>query len=240
MNPMFDPEALAARTAGRAVGLNRVYNFVYGWMAVALAVSGVVAWWMADAVQAQRIALSSGMLFGCVIAEVALVFVLSAAVMKLAPAVAALFFMVYAALNGVTLSVFLLVYAKATVQMAFFAAAGTFAGMALFGTLTKRNLSTVGRYAMMALIGIIVASLINLFLRSSGLDAIITYVAVAIFIGLTAWDAQTVRQVAEAEARGDVDAITANRLGLLCALALYLDFINLFIYLLRIFGRGRE
>ena len=240
MNPMLDPDALAARNASQSVSLNRVYNFVYGWMAIALAISGVVAWLVANAVRTRSLTLTPGMMLGCVLAELALVFVLSAAVMKLAPAIAALIFVGYAALNGVTLSVLLLAYAKATVQMAFFATAGTFAAMAIFGTVTQRNLSAIGRYGTMALIGIIIASLVNLFMRSSGLDAIITYVAVAVFIALTAWDAQKVRHLAEAEQHGEIDSTMANRLGLLCALELYLDFVNLFIYLLRIFGRGRE
>lgn len=240
MNPMLDPDALAARSASRSVGLNRVYNFVYGWMAAALAVSGVVAWMVANAAANGRLALSQGLLMGCAIAELVLVVVLSAAVMKLAPAIAALLFVGYAALNGVTLSVLLLFYAKATVQMAFFVAAGTFAAMALVGTTTRRDLSGVGRYAVMALIGIVIASLVNLFMRSTGLDAILSYVAVAVFVALTAWDAQKVRMLAEQEQSGSLDPATVNRLGILCALTLYLDFINLFIYLLRILGRNRE
>lgn len=239
-NPMLDPDALAAQSASRSVSLNRVYNFVYGWMAAALAVSGVVAWMVANAVMAGRMTLTPGLVLGCAVAEVALVFVLSAAVMKLAPAVAALLFVGYAALNGVTLSVLLLVYARATVQTAFFVAAGTFAAMAIVGTTTRRNLSSIGRYALMALIGVIIASLVNLFMRSTGLDAILSYVAVAVFVGLTAWDAQRVRRLAEAEQSGELDAATVNRLGLLFALSLYLDFVNLFIYLLRILGRNRE
>lgn len=240
MNPMLDPDALAARSASQSVSLNRVYNFVYGWMAVALAVSGVVAWMVANAVMDGSMTLSRGLVFGCVIAEFALVFVLSAAVMKLAPAIAALIFVGYAALNGVTLSVLLLAYAKATVQTAFFVAAGTFAAMAIVGTTTRRNLSGIGRYAMMALIGIIIASLVNLFMRSSGLDAILSYVAVGVFVALTAWDAQKVRLLAEQEQSGALDSAAVNRLGILCALELYLDFINLFICLLRILGRNRE
>lgn len=240
MNPMLDPDALAARSASRSVSLNRVYNFVYGWMAAALAVSGVVAWLVANAAANGSMALTPGLFMGCAIAELVLVIVLSAAVMKLAPAIAALLFVGYAALNGVTLSVLLLVYAKATVQMAFFVAAGTFAAMALVGTTTRRDLSGVGRYAVMALIGIVIASLVNLFMRSTGLDAILSYVAVAVFVALTAWDAQKVRMLADREQSGTLDSATVNRLGILCALTLYLDFINLFIYLLRILGRNRE
>lgn len=240
MNPMLDPDALAARSASRSVSLNRVYNFVYGWMAAALAVSGVVAWMIANAVVAGNMTLTPGLLMGCAIAELVLVLVLSAAVMKLTPAIAALLFVGYAALNGVTLSVLLLVYAKTTVQMAFFVAAGTFAAMAIVGTTTRRDLSGIGRYAVMALFGIVIATLVNFFMKSSGLDAILSYVAVAVFVALTAWDAQKVRMLANQEQNGTLDSATINRLGILCALTLYLDFLNLFIYLLRILGRNRE
>ncbi len=238
MNQMLDPDLLATRSESRAAGLNRVYNFVYGWMAVGLALSGLVAWLVADAALSGAFTLTPGTLIFCAVVEVVLVLVLSMAIHKLAPAAAAGLFLAYAALNGVTLSVLLLVYAASTIQTAFFAAAGTFAAMALFGTLTRRDLSTLGRVCSMALIGLVIATLINLFLRNSGLDAILCYLGVAVFVGLTAYDAQKVRHLADAA--GELDRPTVSRLGILCALSLYLDFINLFIYLLQIFGRNRE
>ena len=238
MNTMLDPDALAARSESRAVSLNRVYNFVYGWMAVALAVSGLVAWMVAQSVASGQFALTPTTLIVCAIAEVALVFVMSAAVMKLSAAAAALL-MVYSALNGVTLSVLLLVYDLGTIQTAFFVTAGTFAAMAVVGTTVKRDLSAIARYGLMILIGIIIASLVNMFMKSEGLNALISYVAVLVFVGLTAYDAQKVRHLAEAEGTG-LDRATTNKLGLLCALSLYLDFINLFIYLVQILGRNRE
>ena len=146
--------------------------------------------------------------------------------------------MVYAALNGVTLSVLLLVYSIGTIQTAFFATAGTFAAMAVFGTVTKRNLDMVGRIAFMALIGLIIASLVNIFMRNSGLDALLCYVGVGIFVALTAYDAQKIRELADNAHR--LDSATVARLGILGALQLYLDFINLFIYLVQILGRNRE
>ena len=238
MNQMLDPDLLATRSESRAAGLNRVYNFVYGWMTVGLALSGLVAWLVAGAVREGSFPLSSGAFMLCAIVEVALVFVLSLAINKLSPMVAALLFLAYAALNGVTLSVLLLFYAATTIQTAFFVAAGTFAAMALFGTLTRRDLSFVGRLCFMALFGIIIASLVNLFLRNSGLDALLCYLGVAVFVGLTAYDAQKVRRLADAA--GELDQPTVSRLGILCALALYLDFINLFIYLVQLLGRNRE
>lgn len=238
MKPMMDPDALAMRNEARAVGVNRVYNFIYGWMAAGLAVSGLVAWMVANAVATGSFQLSSGTLIVCLVAEIALVFALSFAIHKLAPMAAAALFMVYAALNGVTLSILLLVYDIGTIQTAFFATAGTFAAMAVFGTVTKRDLSTLGRVCMMAVIGLIVASLVNVFMRNSGLQAVICYVGVAAFVGLTAYDAQKVRELADAADR--LDAPTVARLGILGALQLYLDFINLFIYLVQILGRSRE
>lgn len=238
MNPIFDNDSVAMRGESRAVSVNRIYNFVYGWMAAGLAVSGVVAWMVANAVESGSFQLTQGTLIVCAIAEVALVFALSFAINKIAPAAAAVLFMVYAALNGVTLSVLLLVYAIGTIQTAFFATAGTFAAMAVFGTVTKRNLNMVGRIAFMALIGLLIASLVNIFMRNSGLDALLCYVGVGIFVALTAYDAQKIRELADNAHR--LDSATVARLGILGALQLYLDFINLFIYLVQILGRNRE
>ncbi len=234
---MYNPDALAARSAGMATSINRVYNFVYGWMTVALVVSGLVAWMVSQAVMTGTLQLSNGLLMGCAIAEVAIVFFFSAMIQKLQPAIAALIFLVYSALNGVTLSVLLLVYTAATIQTAFFVTAGTFAAMALFGTLTKRNLSMVGRLCFMALIGIVIATIVNFFMRSSGLDYAICLIGVGVFVGLTAHDAQSVRRLAEQE--GTMDSATVNKLGLLCALSLYLDFVNLFIMIARLLGDRR-
>ncbi len=234
---MYNPDALASRSVERATSINRVYNFVYGWMTVALVVSGVVAWMVAQAVMTGTLVLSSGLLMVCCLAEVALVFFFSAMVQKLQPAIAALIFLAYSALNGVTLSVFLLVYTAATIQMAFFVTAGTFAAMALFGTLTRKNLSGIGRICFMGLVGILIASLVNLFMGSSGLDYAICLIGVGVFVGLTAYDAQNVRRLAEQE--GMLDGATINKLGLLCALSLYLDFVNLFIMLARLLGDRR-
>lgn len=235
---MYNPDTLTSESKRMAVSLNRVYNFVYGWMALGLALSGIVAFMVAQSITPENAGNLGTIVLGCFVAELVLVFVLAGAIHKMSPAVAALLFLGYSALNGVTLSVILLAYTPATVQTAFFVAAGMFAGMALFGTLTKMNLSTMGRICMMAVWGLIIASLVNIFMHSTGLHAIITYAGVAIFVGLTAWDAQKVRILAEQQA--SLDDNTLRKLGILCALELYLDFINLFIYLLRIFGDRRS
>ncbi len=231
------PEMLVSRSVEHATSVNRVYNFVYGWMTVALVISGLVAWWIANGVTTGAIQLSNGLLMGCCFAEVVLVFVFSAMIMKLKPLVAALIFVAYAALNGVTLSVLLLIYTQATIQMAFFVTAGTFAAMALIGILTRHSLSLVGRLCFMALIGIVIASIVNFFMKSSGLDYAICLIGVGVFVGLTAYDAQNVRRLAEQE--GQLDRATTNKLGLLCALGLYLDFVNLFIMIARLLGDRR-
>lgn len=240
MNTMFNPDAFAEKAASDfSVSLNRVYNFTYGWMAAGLALSGVIAYFVAQLFANGALPISNGLFLGCAIVEVLLVILFSATIHKLPVAMAALLFVGYAALNGVTLSVIFLLYQLATIQSVFFVTAGMFAGLALFGSLTKRNLSGVGRICGLALWGIVLASLVNCFMGSTGLQSIITYVGVAIFTGLTAWDAQKVRMLAEQQYT--MDTITVRRLGLICALELYLDFINLFLFLLRLFGgKGRD
>ena len=173
----------------------------------------------------------------CIIAEIAMVFVLSAAIRKLPEGIAYLLFIGYAALNGLTLSVVFIAYELALVQRVFFITAGMFGGMVLYGTFTKSDLSSIGAVCGMALWGLIIALLVNLFLKSSRLDWIVTIASVVIFTGLTMYDAQKIRQIAANER--SLDGTTLRKVGILGALALYLDFINLFLYLLRFFGRKR-
>lgn len=234
MHSIYDPDTLA-RSSGSdfSLSLNRIYNFVYGWMATGLLISGVVAYFLAQMFIEQPPPF--GILKLCCIVEILLVIGLSALIHKMPLPLAALLFIVYAALNGATLSVIFLIFDLAAIQSVFFITAGTFAGMALFGSLTQKNLSGLGRICIMGLWGIILASIVNFFLGADGLQSIISYVGVAVFVGLTAWDAQKVRLLAEQQ--DQMDNLTVRRLGLLCALELYLDFINLFLYLLRIFGR---
>lgn len=234
MHSIYDPDTLAHSSGSDfSLSLNRIYNFVYGWMATGLLVSGLVAYFVAQMFIEQPPPL--GLFKICCIVEVLLVLGLSALIHKMPLPLAALTFLAYAALNGVTLSVVFLVFELAAIQSVFYITAGTFAGMALFGSLTRKNLSGLGRICIMGLWGIILASIVNFFLGADELQSIISYVGVAIFVGLTAWDAQKVRALAEQQ--NQMDSLTVRRLGLLCALELYLDFINLFLYLLRIFGR---
>ncbi len=237
MNPMYNPDALARGAQSRAMVVNRVYNFVYGWMAVGLAISGGIAYAISQAFLNGALRLSSGMLMVCFLAELGIVFAFGAAVKKLAPMAAAALFVVFAALNGVTLSTLLIVYTAESIHSAFFITAGSFAVMALLGTVTRRDLSTVGRCCMMLFIGVLLAMVVNLFIGDSGFGFWINVVCLVCFVGLTAYDAQNVRMLAERQ--GMLDRVSLARFGLVLALELYLDFVNLFITIVRLFGERR-
>ena len=173
------------------------------------------------------------MLWGLFIVELALVFVISGMIKKLSLTTATILFIIYSLLNGVVFSGIFLVYTDASISKVFFITAGTFAAMSLVGYTTKRDLSSMGRILFMALIGLIIATIVNIFLKSSGLDMILSYLGVLIFVGLTAWDTQEIKNMLlECEEPNE----EAQKIALLGSLSLYLDFINLFIYLLRIFG----
>ncbi len=240
MNSMYNPDTFAEHASTDFTkSLNRVYNFTYGWMAIGLAISGTIAWLIANHYLTQKATIPFGLFTICSIAELLLVFALSATVHRLPVIAATGLFALYSVLNGVTLSLIFLIYDLGTIQSVFFITAGSFAGLALFGSLTSANLSTIGRVATMSLWGLIIASIVNFFMHSSGLQSLISYVGVGIFVVLTAWDAQKVRLLAEQE--HTLDQPTVQRLGILCALELYLDFINLFLFLLRILGgKGRD
>ncbi len=221
---------------GHQVQISAVFKQVYGWMFAGLGVSGVVAWYVAASGLYQRILAGPGML-ACIVAEVVLVMVLSGAIRKLSPLAACAMFLAYSALNGVTLSVVFIAYELALVQRVFFITAGMFGGLALWGTFTKENLSSVGSICGMALWGLILAGIVNIFVRSSTLDWGLSLLGVVVFTGLTMYDAQKIKELA---AREDLmDTTTIRKVGIVGALALYLDFINLFLHLLRLMSRKR-
>lgn len=222
--------------AERSTQIATTFKIVYGWMAAGLALSGLIAWYTYTSGLWQKILTGPGMTI-CIVAELLLVFVLSAAIRKLPEGIAYILFIGYAALNGLTLSVVFIAYDLALVQRVFFITAGMFGGMVLYGTFTKSDLSSIGAVCGMALWGLIIALLVNLFLKSSRLDWIVTIAGVVIFTGLTMYDAQKIRLIAANER--SLDGTTLRKVGILGALALYLDFINLFLYLLRFFGRKR-
>ena len=210
---------------------------VYVWMTLALAITGMTAYYVATNETLITTILTNSVLFyGLLIAEVGLVLVVSAAIDRLSLLTATLLFILYSVINGATMSIIFLAYTASSIATVFFITAGTFGAMALIGYTTKTDLSSIGRLLFMALIGLIIATVVNLFLRNDALMMILSYVGVIIFIGLTAWDSQKIKlMLMQAPDAGE----TAQKMALLGALTLYLDFVNLFIYLLRIFGRRR-
>ena len=211
---------------------------VYVWMALALAITGVTAYGVANSPNIMVAIFSNRLLFwGLIIAELALVFIVSGMINRLSLTTATLLFTLYSVLNGVVLSSIFVVYSGTSIAKVFFITAGTFLAMAVYGYTTKRDLSSVGKLMFMGLIGLIIASIVNLFIKSSGLDLILSYIGVIVFVGLTAWDTQKIKQMLATQE--DIDE-GAQKIALVGALSLYLDFVNLFLYLLRIFGGSRD
>lgn len=208
---------------------------VYLWMTLALAITGMTAYGVATSPGIlATIYGSSAIMWGIVIAQLALVLTVSAAINRLSLSVATLLFVLYSVMNGVMFSSIFLVYTASSISTVFFITAGTFGAMSLVGYTTKTDLSSIGKYLFMALIGLVIATIVNIFVGSSSLEMILSYLGVLIFVGLTAWDTQKIKQMlVEAPDAGE----SSQKIALLGALSLYLDFINLFIYLLRIFGR---
>jgi len=223
-----------------AVKNRTILRNVYLWMTAGLALTGVVALFVSTNRSFVRALATNPLLFwGLIIGEVALVFYLSARITKMSPTAATGAFAVYAALNGVTLSLIFIAYTGVTLATAFFVTAGTFAGMSLYAVTTKTDLSGFGNYLMMALIGIIIASVVNFFLQSTLMYWIISYAGVGIFMGLTAYDTQIIKRWSE-QLDNSVDESMFIKISILGALKLYLDFINLFLFFLRIFGGSRN
>lgn len=204
---------------------------VYQWMSIGLALTGVIAYMGAGNMGLMR-SLAGGGFLVLMIAELALVWWLSARVLTLSPSAAVTGFLVYSALNGLTLSYIFLVYTGASIAMTFFITAGTFASVSIYGYTTKSDLSSMQSFFFMGLIGVLIASLVNFFLKSPMLYWMISYFGVALFMGLTAYDTQRLKALQE---RGGA----TEQLAVFGALMLYLDFINMFIFLLRIFGRRK-
>jgi FtsH-binding integral membrane protein len=221
-----------------AVRERSILRNVYIWMAAGLALTGIVAYGVATNDRILQMLFSSRFtFFGIIIAQFVLVMFLSARVMKMSVPAATVCFASYAALTGVTLSSIFIVYTYSSIASTFFITAGTFAGMSVYAVTTKRDLSGLRSYLMMGLIGLIIASVVNIFLESGTFSWLVSFVGVAIFVALTAYDTQIIKRWNE-EA-GAADEAVFVRLSILGALHLYLDFINLFLYLLRIFGKRR-
>ncbi|MCK5244761.1 MAG: Bax inhibitor-1/YccA family protein [Desulfobacterales bacterium] len=220
--------------------VNTFIRSVYNWMAIGLALTGAVAFYVSNSPSIQQLIFGNRLVFfGLIIGELALVFSLAARVNKMQASTATGLFVLYAALNGATLSSIFLVYTQASITSTFFICAATFVACSIFGMTTKRDLTSMGGFLMMGLIGIIIASLVNMFLRSSGMSIIISYVGVIVFVGLTAYDTQKLKTMALDQPAG-LGAGVIRKGAILGALSLYLDFINLFLMLLRIFGSTRD
>lgn len=211
---------------------------VYLWMTLALMITGITAAGVANSPNILALIYSSQVvMWGIIIAEFGLVIYISARLEKLSLSTATTLFALYSILNGVMLSSIFLLYSTAIISKVFFITAGTFGVTALYGYATKKDLSSLGNILFMALIGLVIATVVNVFMKSAMFDLILSYIGVIIFVGLTAWDSQKIKHMMMVQQ--DVDE-SAQKLALIGALSLYLDFINLFLYLLRIFGRSND
>lgn len=213
----------------------KLMRSVYLWMVFALVITGLTAAYVANSPAYISALVNNPMLFyGVIIAELAVVFILSGRIHKMSFLTASLMFIFYSLLTGVSLSTIFLAYTESSIATTFLITAGTFGTMSLVGFVTKKDLSKLGGILFMALIGLIIATVVNIFLVSDTLGWIINYVGVLIFVGLTAYDTQKIKQMMR-EYGTDINEQT-QKMALMGSLSLYLDFINMFLYLLRIFG----
>ena len=229
----------SAFTAAGAVTAERATSFlrrVYAWMCVGLGVTAVVALGVAGSPTLVRAIFGNKILFfGLIIAQLGLVFFLSSRVQKLSAGTAAGLFLLYSALTGATLSFIFLAYTGTSIATTFVVTAGMYGALALYGTTTKRSLAGVGQFVFMGLIGVILASVVGMFVKSEALQFVITIAGVIVFTGLTAWDAQRLKLMA-----ASVPETSYGSYSVVGALSLYLNFINLFLFLLRILGGRRN
>jgi len=210
---------------------------VYGWMTAGLALTALAAAMTLSSQALMQLIFGNRMVFYVLIfGELGLVIALSAAINRISSTTATLLFLFYSALNGVTFATIFLVYTSSSIASTFFIASGTFAGMSLYGYATKRDLSGWGSFLFMGLIGIIIASVVNIFMQSEMISWVVSYIGVFVFVGLTAYDTQKIKQIGAA---GFANEESRKKASIIGALRLYLDFINLFLMLLRIMGNRR-
>ena len=228
--------ATAFPTSAAAERVTTFLRSVYGWMCAGLAVTAAVAYLISNTPALVGILASSRLLFlGLFLAQLGVVFFLSARIDRIAPGTATWLFIAYSALTGVTFSVILLAYTGASIATTFVVTAGMFGALALYGTTTARSLAGVGQFLFMGLIGLVLASVVGIFWRNAALEFLISVVGVIVFTGLTAWDAQRLKQMAASVPEGQLGSY-----AILGALSLYLNFINLFLFLLRFMGGRRD
>ncbi len=237
MQTQYDTRAITiaqARQEASTVFLAKVFN----WMAIGLGLTGAVAYLTANTGLANSI-VGTPLFFILIIAELGMVFYLSARIEKMQASTATGLFVAYSVLNGLTLSVIFLAYTSSSIAGTFLITAGMFGAMAVYGLVTKRDLSGMGSFMFMGLIGIIIASIVNIFLQSSSLYWAISVIGVLVFVGLTAYDVQKIKHMGE-QGIMEQGEVAIRKGSIIGALALYLDFINLFLMLLRFFGGSRD
>jgi FtsH-binding integral membrane protein len=226
------------KTSTLSLALSKFMSRIYGWMTFGLLITAVTGYVISSNPNLVRVVLTGPTMMILVMATLGLVLALSLGVRKMSVGTATACFLLYSFLNGATFSAIFLAYSLNSIAQVFAITAGTFGGLALYGYMTKRDLTAVGTFMMMGVWGILIASLINMFTRSSGLDFMISLAAVVIFSGLTAYDVQKLKSYG---ASIDVDSDEGQKMAVIGALQLYLDFINLFLALLRLFGsRNRD
>lgn len=224
----YNPRA-TDRVQNTTLGFSALMTKVYVWMTLAIVTTGLTSFYVVNN-EDLLFSINPGIFWGLTIAELALVWILSANIMRMSFPIAGLMFLAYSILNGVNFSVLFLVYTAESLTTTFMVTAGTFGAMSLVGMFIKKDLSSIGRFLFMALIGLIIGTLVNMFVASSALEWALTYAGIAIFCGLTAYDTQKMKEILQQkEQAGDTNLL---KIALLCSLSLYLDFINLFIYLL--------
>ena len=233
-------DSIMIQKAQVQVRVNSFVRSVYNWMAIGLGITGVVAYGVANSPGVRQVVFGSPIVFfGLIIAQLAMVFMISARIQRMQASTATMLFILYSALNGATLSFIFLAYAQSSITSTFFICAATFTACSVYGWTTRRDLTSMGGFLTMGLIGIVIASVVNMFVQSGAVSTIVSYVGVLVFVGLTAYDTQYIKNMALSQP-GDIDAGAVRKGAILGALKLYLDFINLFLMLLRIFGSSRE
>ena len=229
-------QSIPAQSTEAQIQVNTFIRSVYNWMAIGLGLTGFTALYVSNSETMLKLIFGNQLIFfGLIIGELILVFSLASRVNKMQASTATSMFVLYAALNGVTLSAIFLIYTRSSITSTFFICAATFVASSIYGMVTKRDLTSMGQFMFMGLIGIVIASVVNLFVRSSGMSLIVSYIGVIVFVGLTAYDTQKLRTMALSQPAG-IDGATLRKGAILGALTLYLDFINLFLMLLRILG----
>jgi len=230
----------AIGSAQELVKVNTFIKSVYNWMAIGLALTAFTALYVSNSETMLRIIFGNQLVFfGLIIGELGLVFYLSARVQKIQASTATALFVLYSVLNGATLSAVFLMYTSASIVSTFFVCAMTFGACSVYGMVTKRDLTSLGGFMFMGLIGIIIATVVNMFIQSSAMTMIISYIGVVVFVGLTAYDTQKLKNMALTQPDNASGAMVRKG-AIMGALTLYLDFINMFIMMLHIFGVSRD